>query len=96
MGHTFGTLAVVASFTAHNLSLMARRKWEKFGYASVNFGRPISMRDYIARHKIDFRALPQKRRHAAVAKLVGELMEAVGRVVPVLPVSAVAATLMCV
>jgi len=90
----FGTLATTAGFAVHNFALMARGRWKKFGYASVNFGTPISMRGYVARRKLDFRALPQDTRHAAVASLVGDLMEAVGRVVPVLPVSAVAATLM--
>jgi glycerol-3-phosphate O-acyltransferase len=90
----FGSLATTARFVFHNLALMARGKWQKFGYASVNFGTPISMRGYVAQRKLDFRALPKKRRHAAVAELVDELMVAVGRVVPVLPVSAVAATLM--
>ena len=90
----FGSLATTTRFAFHNFVLMARGRWEKFGYASVNFGTPISMRSYIDQRKIDFRALPEDQRHTAVAKLVGELMDAVGRVVPVLPVSAVAATLM--
>jgi len=90
----FGTLAATMGFVGHNLVLMARGRWKKFGYASVNFGTPISMREYVARQRLDFRALARDNRHAAVETLMGDLMAAVGRVIPVLPVSAVSATLM--
>ena len=32
-------------FVLHNLSLMLRSEWHRFGYACVNFGTPISMRE---------------------------------------------------
>jgi glycerol-3-phosphate O-acyltransferase len=31
-------------FLAHNLALVMRNEWHRFGYACVNFGTPISMR----------------------------------------------------
>ena len=69
-------------FVFHNLGLMLRSEWHRFGYACVNFGTPISMRE----RGLDYRALSDEARRAAVARLGAELMQAVGRIVPVLPV----------
>lgn len=90
----FGALGTTFGFALHHLQLMARGRWKKFGYACVNFGTPISMRRYVAEHHLDFRKIPQAERHAAVEALARDLMAAVGTVVPVVPVPAVAATLM--
>jgi glycerol-3-phosphate O-acyltransferase len=73
-------------FVAHNVSLMLRSEWHRFGYACVNFGTPISMRA----RGIDYQALSGEARRAAVASLGRELMEAVGRIVPVVPVPLIA------
>ena len=78
----------------HNASLMLRSEWHRFGYACVNFGTPISMREYCRTRGIDFQALV--RRGAARARwphLGRELMDAVGRIVPVLPVPLIASGL---
>lgn len=69
-------------FVLHNVQLMLRSEWHRFGYACVNFGTPISMRA----RGVDFQALAPHERRTAVAALGKELMEAVGRIVPVLPV----------
>jgi glycerol-3-phosphate O-acyltransferase len=74
-------------FVLHNVRLMLRSEWHRFGYACVNFGTPISMRS----RGIDFQALTPEERRAAVAALGKELMNAVGRIVPVLPVPLIAA-----
>jgi glycerol-3-phosphate O-acyltransferase len=73
-------------FVIHNLWLMLRSEWHRFGYACVNFGTPVSMRS----RGIDFHALSGEERRAAVAALGAELMQAVGRIVPVLPVPLIA------
>jgi glycerol-3-phosphate O-acyltransferase len=73
-------------FLVHNLRLMMRSEWHRFGYACVNFGSPISMRAY----GVDFNGLGGEARKAAVARLGRELMDAVGRVVPVVPVALIA------
>ncbi len=89
----FGALATMITFFAHNVWLMVRGGWYRYGYACVNFGRPISMREYVARTHVDFRALDEDARHQAVAQLGGTLMGAIGDVIPVLPVSLVATVL---
>ncbi len=77
-------------FAWRNLVLMLKSEWHRFGYACVNFGAPVSMRAYCRARGIDFAALSGDARRAAVAALGGELMQAVGRVVPVLPVPLIA------
>jgi glycerol-3-phosphate O-acyltransferase len=73
-------------FLLHNLNLAMRSEWHRFGYACVNFGSPVSMRKY----GVDFQRLAGEERRLAVARLGRELMDAVGRVVPVVPVALIA------
>lgn len=73
-------------FITHNIALMLRSEWHRFGYACVNFGTPVSMRS----RGVDFQALSGEARRDEVARLGRELMDAVGRIVPVLPVPLIA------
>ncbi|HUQ26285.1 MAG TPA: 1-acyl-sn-glycerol-3-phosphate acyltransferase [Burkholderiales bacterium] len=77
-------------FVVHNLLLMVRSEWHRFGYACVNFGSPLSMREYCRTRNVDFQKLAGEPRRQAMAKLGEELMRAVGRVVPVVPVALMA------
>lgn len=73
---------------AFKMLLMSRRKrWLRFGYASVNFGRPLSMRQYSEREKIEFSQLDQSSRFDQVGKLSHRLMKEIADVVPVLPIA---------
>jgi glycerol-3-phosphate O-acyltransferase len=80
------TLWATLRFLAHNLKLLVRNEWHRFGYACVNFGSPVSMRSY----GVDFQRLSGEERRRAVARLGDSLMEAVGRVVPVVPAALIA------
>jgi len=82
------------TFITRNLRQMATRRWYRFGYACVNFGAPVSMRDWVARERVDFASLSKDERAPAVAKLADHLMHEVGRVVPALPVALVATVLL--
>lgn len=86
----FCAAATVVSFFLHNVWLMVRGAWYRYGYACVNFGKPLSMRDYVAQNSVDFRGMDDDTRHRAVAALGGTLMDAIRDVIPVLPVSLVA------
>jgi len=77
-------------FAVHNLLLMVRSEWHRFGYACVNFGSPLSMREYCRNRNLDFQKLAGEPRRQAMANLGKELMQAVGRVVPVVPVALMA------
>jgi len=79
------------AFAARNARLMLRSEWHRFGYACVNFGSPVSMRAYCRERGLDFHRLSGEERKREVAALGARLMEAVGRIVPVVPVPLIAA-----
>jgi glycerol-3-phosphate O-acyltransferase len=78
------------AFFANQGMLMARSEWHRFGYACVNFGTPVSMREFVRARGIDFSKLPKEERYARIAELGSHLMQCVGRLIPVLPVPLVA------
>jgi glycerol-3-phosphate O-acyltransferase len=86
--------AAATRFAVRQAALWVLGRWHRFGYACVNFGSPISMREWTARRGVDLRALGGDERRREVEAFGGELMQAVGRVVPVLPVSLVATALL--
>jgi len=83
-------LATTCKFLLHNLGLALRSEWHRFGYACVNFGAPVSMREYCRERSLDFHRLSGDERKRAMAALGTHLMDAVGRIVPVLPVPLIA------
>ncbi len=85
-----GTLA----FLWGNLKLLARGRWYRFGYACVGFGRPVSMRGWLAERDLDLRRLERGERFARLEELAGELMAEVGTAIPALPVALVATVLL--
>ena len=86
----FGAAANTVRFVFRNLRLMATNRWHRFGYACVDFGSPVSLRDYLARHAFDFRRLSKEEHSKRLEELAGELVRAVARVIPALPVPLVA------
>jgi len=78
------------AFAAHQAGLMIRSEWHRFGYACVNFGTPVSMREFVRARDIDFRKLGKEERYARIAELGDHLMLSVGKLIPVLPVPLVA------
>ena len=91
---TAAALRQTLSFVFRNLWLLARSKWHRFGYACVNFGSPLSLKDHVRRHGVDLRTLGREERSAAIEELGRDLMAAVARVVPAVPVSLVATALL--
>jgi len=83
---TWNTLA----FAANQAALMIRSEWHRFGYACVNFGTPVSMREFVHTRAIDLGKLSKEERYARIAELGSHLMQSVGRLIPVLPVPLVA------
>jgi glycerol-3-phosphate O-acyltransferase len=86
--------AAATRFSLRQALLWSLGRWHRFGYACVNFGTPISMREWSRDRGVDFRTLSREERTARLEALGKELMDAVGRVVPVLPVSLVATALL--
>lgn len=91
-----GLLAGVAGalrFAGRNVKLLLLGRWYRFGYACVNFGTPVSLRAWCRGHAVDFHALDADERMARIQEFGRELMEVVGRYVPVTPVALVASAL---
>jgi glycerol-3-phosphate O-acyltransferase len=84
------TVRNALAFIISQLWLRLRGRWYRFGYACANFGAPISLRSYLARAGWDPSKLDRAERFQRVTELAADLMNAVGHVVPVLPVSLVA------
>jgi glycerol-3-phosphate O-acyltransferase len=78
------------AFAAHNLRLVFKSEWHRFGYACVNFGSPVSMRAYCRERGVDFQKLSGEERRLETAALGADLMRSVGRIVPVVPVPLIA------
>jgi glycerol-3-phosphate O-acyltransferase len=86
--------AVFARHFFRHVWMAMRGEWHRFGYTCVSFGEPVSLRKHVSDAKIDFRLLASEPRHAEVEKLGNKLMQAVGRVVPALPVSLVSTAML--
>lgn len=83
------------AFWASQVGLMLRGQWHRFGYACVNFGAPISARDWLAAQGGgDLRALGKEQRFEAIGRLANDVMGEIARLVPVLPVSLMATILL--
>lgn len=68
--------------------LMGRKKrWLRFGYASVNFGSPISIKQYCDEQNVDFSKIEQSERMTYVEKLSHRLMQEIEQVIPILPMA---------
>jgi glycerol-3-phosphate O-acyltransferase len=78
------------SFVGSQIGLLLRSRWHRFGYACVNFGTPVSVRAWTASRGVVLEQLGKAERQAEVAALGRHLMQAVGRLIPVLPVPLVA------
>lgn len=72
-------------FWRKNMALSLEERRKRFGYASVNFGRPISLKVYCTERSISLYTMERGERFAEIQKLAAELMERVAEVVPILP-----------
>ena len=77
-------------FIGRTFFLMMISRWRRYGYAGVNFGSPVSIKNYCKTEGIDFSKLDRGERFPAVDNLCRQLMEAIANVVPVLPLSILA------
>jgi glycerol-3-phosphate O-acyltransferase len=77
-------------FIRRSIILMILSRWQRFGYACVNFGPQISMRKYCQENDIDFSRMERDARFTEIEKLAGRVMSDIKQVVPALPVSLVA------
>lgn len=78
-------------FVWRSIIFISLSRWQRFGYASVNFGQRISAREYCSQNDIDFSKMKRKDRFGEVGKISEHIMASIQNVIPVLPVPLVAA-----
>ena len=83
-------------FTFKHLMMPRRQRWRRFGYASVNFGRPLNARAFCEERfeQCDMSQLDKEARIDCVQQLADALMDEIAQIVPVLPVALVSETLL--
>ena len=87
-------IRTTCAFILRSLFLMVLSRWRRYGYACVNFGKPVSIKAYCHDKGLDFRLIDRAARFAQVERLCGDLMEEIAAVIPVLPVSLVCTVLL--
>jgi glycerol-3-phosphate O-acyltransferase len=74
-------------FAFKTLLMSRKKRWLRFGYASVNFGNPVSVLQFCEERGIDLSTLDQESRFEHIEQLSRQLMDEIATVVPVLPVA---------
>ena len=82
------------SFIFKNALLSRKNRWRRFGYASVNFGEPVSAKQYCETNHVDFSSLETEDRFVRVESLAKSIMNNISQVVPVVPVTLMSEVLM--
>lgn len=77
-------------FLRFNLFAGGDERFRRNGYASVNFGIPLSAGEFAAARGIRFKSLSKEQRFEQVASLADALMDAIRHVIPILPVPLIA------
>lgn len=88
-------LYVTFKFMVKNsLFRSTKERWKRFGYAGVNFGNPISLREYCREHKVAFHTSEREERFSHIEKLANSLMKEIAKVIPILPVPLIATVIL--
>jgi glycerol-3-phosphate O-acyltransferase len=83
-------LKTTVRFVLNTLLLPRKVRLRRFGYASVNFGSPVSARAYCERNDREFVHLEQASRFEYVARLADMLMTKIRQAIPITPVALMA------
>ncbi len=87
-------IKTTCGFIAKSIFLMILSRWQRFGYAYVNFGNHISVRQYCRDRGVSFGRLERRNRFLEVQRIADLLIDAIKQSVPVLPVPLVAAVML--
>lgn len=77
-------------FYRKHLAWGTKCRHSRTGYAGVNFGRPISIKEFCTTHDARFDGVTEEQRFAATKDLGDFLMQEIGYVMPILPVPVIA------
>ncbi len=84
---TWFVVKTTLAFATKMLLLSRKIRWRRFGYASVNFGRPVSVKQYCETNNVEFSGLDTSQRFEVVKRLADTVMGHIADVVPVLPIA---------
>ncbi|MGH8530047.1 MAG: 1-acyl-sn-glycerol-3-phosphate acyltransferase [Nevskiales bacterium] len=87
---TWHHLQNVLRFLRQNIAAGQSGRFLRNGYASVNFGIPVSAAGFVRSRSIRFPGLDKSARFVQVSALAQELMDAIRHVMPILPVPLIA------
>jgi glycerol-3-phosphate O-acyltransferase len=87
-------LKTTVSFILKNASLSRKNRWRRFGYASVNFGEPVSAKEYCDVNGVDFSSLDRDDRFVRVKSLADSIMSNITKVIPIVPTALVSEVLL--
>jgi glycerol-3-phosphate O-acyltransferase len=90
-GRQFST---VLRYLGFNTARFLTGRIKRYGRAAVNFGTPLSLRDWLAREPEGILDLPKEERLPHVQRLADEVLGRVAAVIPVTPVCLAAAALL--
>ncbi len=74
-------------FITKTLFMQRKQRWRRFGYASVNFGKPVYAEQFCNAVDKDLSAMQKDERIKCIAGLADELMSSIKHVIPILPVA---------
>jgi glycerol-3-phosphate O-acyltransferase len=83
-------LGEVTRYLGWNVGRLLTRTWKRYGRAAVTIGAPVPLSDWYASQP-DLYELPRHERLARVQTLTDEIMDRIGRLIPVTPVPLVCA-----
>ncbi len=75
------------SFFFKTILMQRKKRWRRFGYASVNFGKPVYAEQFCNNEESNFSEMSKEERIRCVAELAESLMQSIKDVIPVLPVA---------
>jgi glycerol-3-phosphate O-acyltransferase len=87
-------LTTVVSYVLGNTWRLLTGRLRRYGRVAVNFGTPLSLRDWLATAPSDVLDWPKPRRLPELERLAREMMDRIGAIIPVTPVPLVAAALL--
>ncbi len=86
---TWFAIKTTIGFAWRSVVLMILSRWQRFGYACVNFGPVISMQQYARQNELDFSRMNRDLRFQEIEKFARRIMTNVANVIPILPVALV-------
>jgi glycerol-3-phosphate O-acyltransferase len=87
-------LGTVVNYLGRNALRLVTGRLKRYGRAAVNFGTPLSLRDWLSTAPDGVLTWPSERRLPALQGLAQEMVTRIGAIIPVTPVPLAAAALL--